>query len=322
MENKKTKKNSNIKSKIWIAAAVLLFILLYLYIYVVPNVSDIFVDTYTAEYGSLQTGVSAECVLIRDEQVYRAQSSGSAQRHIAQGKLVRRNSKILSLAGKAYRNEERGIVSYCYDGLESELTADSIYSVTESILKKAATDEFRVNDCKSKNIAAGDCLFKIVNNEEWYLCTWISEGEARGFEQGSSVTLELDDASDLKARVASVSKEGNKYKLVLSCNRYYEFFDKYRTRKCRIIYSDKTGILLKSDSITEFDGQKGVYVKDKFGSYNFIPISILADDGQTAVAENTYFYNEDGVAVATVKNYDEILANVGMLDKESEGNVN
>ena len=47
-------KKSNSKAKIYILGFVLLFVALYLYIYVVPRVSDIFVETYIAEYGTLE----------------------------------------------------------------------------------------------------------------------------------------------------------------------------------------------------------------------------------------------------------------------------
>ena len=49
------------------------------------------------------------------------------------------------------------------------------------------------------------------------------------------------------------------------------------------------------------------FTKDKFGNYNFTPVSILASDKGVTVVEKNYYYDDEGKTVATVKNYDEIL---------------
>lgn len=309
------------KTKIYIIGFILLFAILYVYIYVVPRVSDIFMETYTAEYGNLESGVSAECLFVRDETVYKAASQGEVERVISQGKLMRKGSKIVTLSGTACYTSERGIVSYFCDGMEDILTPDSLDDITVGALEKTHTEDFEVNECKTK-AAAGDCIFKIVDNRTWYLCAWLAEDEAEGFTAGNTVTVDFNDGVSLKMRLTSITAEGSSSKLVLSCDRYYEFFDKYRTKECKLIRSDRSGILLETRSIAEVDGQKGVYVKDKFGSYNFTPISILAQNDEITVVEQNYYYNADGQAVATVKNYEEILRNADKGEKESEENVN
>lgn len=320
MKEQNTEKKLN--TKIWIAVFVLIFVLLYVYIYVVPHVTDIFVETYVAEYGILEAGADAECLFVRDEQLYRAQSAGNVERVLAQGKLVRRGSKIVALAGKAYYNESRGIVSYFYDGMEDELSPDTLETIRYSQLEKTKTEEFALKECKQKDVSAGDCIFKIADNTTWYLCAWLTPEETAKFSEGSGVTVDFNDGVRLKMSLRSVTAEGEKSKLVLSCNRYYEFFDKYRTKECRLIRSSRSGILLEAGSITELDGQSGVYVKDKFGSYNFVPVSILAQNEDTVAVEKNYFYDDDGNSVATVNNYDEILKNPDKNVKESDQDVN
>ena len=44
----------------------------YVIIYVVPQVSDIFVETYSAEYGTLQIKDETTCLLVRTEKTYTA----------------------------------------------------------------------------------------------------------------------------------------------------------------------------------------------------------------------------------------------------------
>ena len=76
---------------------VLLFVALYLYIYVVPRVSDIFVETYIAEYGTLESGVEADCLFVRDETVYSAGSAGKIERVLSRGSLSEREARLLRL---------------------------------------------------------------------------------------------------------------------------------------------------------------------------------------------------------------------------------
>ncbi len=321
MSNQTTKKKT--RTKIWVFGFIILFAFLYIYIYIVPRVSDIFVETYVAEYGILEAGVDADCLFVRDEAVYKAQNAGIVKRVIGQGRLMRSGSKIVTLAGTGYYTESRGVVSYFYDGMENSLTPDNIENITQTSLEKTQTDEFKVNDCK-KDASAGDAIFKIVDNKEWYLLAWLDADKADGFEEGHNVTVDFKDGTRLKMKLKALTDEGSKKKIVLSCNRYYEFFDKYRAKNCRLIRSSRSGILLETSSIAKEDGTKGVYVKDKFSNYNFTPISILAQDGEVTAVEKNYFYDSEGKTVSTVKNYDEILKGSENADeaKRSEENVN
>ena len=309
MNTEKTKKNT--KAKIYVLGFLLLFAALYAYIYILPQVSDIFVDTYVAEYGTLASAVSADCLFVRDEQVYTASGAGTVKKVISQGKLVRKGTKVVTLSGKSCYTEERGVISYFYDGLEQSLRPDKLDSIAITSLEKAQEADFEVQSCKTKSAETGDKLFKVVDNEEWYLLAWLTAEEAEGIAEGGTVGVDFNDESCLKMKVKSVTAEEDKQKIVLSCNRYYEFFDQYRTKECRLIKYSKTGILLESSSIIEEDGQKGVYVKDKFGNYNFTPVRILGAEGDITAVEKNYYYDEDGQTVATVKNYDEILKSKG-----------
>ena len=100
--------------------------------------------------------------------------------------------------------------------------------------------------------------------------------------------------------------------LILSCNRYYEKFDRIRTGTCRLIKASRNGIILDTDSIVEEDGQQGVYVMSKqLEKSSFVPVKVLLTDGDKTVVEKNYFVNEEGEKVLTVENYDEIVKEYG-----------
>ena len=89
------KMNQKAKFRIGVLVYLLLCIVLYVCIYVVPKVSDIFVETYVAEYGSLQIGEESEALFVRNERLYTADGGGAIDRVISGGSLMRKGSRIV-----------------------------------------------------------------------------------------------------------------------------------------------------------------------------------------------------------------------------------
>ena len=137
---------------------------------------------------------------------------------------------------------------------------------------------------------------------------WLGADEAQGYETGKRITVEFNDGQQIKMNILQANSQGDNTQLILSCNRYYEEFDRIRTGTCRLIKSSRNGIILDTDSIVEEDGQKGVYVMSKqLEKSSFVPVKVLLTDGDKTVVEKNYFVNEEGEKVLTVENYDEIV---------------
>lgn len=292
-----------------LAYAVVL-VILYVIIYVVPRVSGIFLETYTAEYGTLEVSQESSYMAVRDEKLYVSDNGGAVSRAAAQGRLMRKNSHIVDVGGVKHYSQQKGIVSYYYDGLEGVYTPENMQTITEADLE--LTDEekqtYAVRECSQGTVESGSPIFKIVDNKEWYLVCWLSAAEAEDIEAGRSITVEFDDGKQLKMKVMQVNPQGQNRQLILSCNRYYEKFDSIRSGTCRLIKSSKSGIIVDSDSIVEEDGQKGVYVMSKqLDEASFVPVKVLLSHGDKTVVEKNYFINVEGQKVSTVENYDEIL---------------
>ena len=303
----KTKKN---KLKLTILAYAAIFVILYIIIYIVPRVSGIFLETYTAEYGLLEVSAESTFVTVRDERLCTADNSGTVSRIVSQGKLMRRSSHIVDVGGIKHYSPQKGIISYYYDGLEAVYTPENMQSITEETAAKIKekAEEYKVRECEANSVQAGQPIFKVVDNNEWYLVCWLEAAEAAGCDPGKSITAEFSDGQQIKMKVLQSNAQGEKTQLILSCNRYYEKFDRIRTGTCRLIKSSRSGIILESDSIVEEDGVKGVYVMSKrLDKASFVPVSILLTDGEKTVVEKNYFMDGKGEKVVTVKNYDEIL---------------
>ena len=303
-------KTKNNRLKLMLLAYAVVFVILYVIIYVVPRVSGIFLETYTAEYGTLEVSQESSDMAVRDEKLYVSDNGGAVSRAAAQGRLMRKNSHIVDVGGVKHYSQQKGIVSYYYDGLEGVYTPENMQTITEADLE--LTDEekqtYAVRECSQGTVESGSPIFKIVDNKEWYLVCWLSAAEAEDIEAGRSITVEFDDGKQLKMKVMQVNPQGQNRQLILSCNRYYEKFDSIRSGTCRLIKSSKSGIIVDSDSIVEEDGQKGVYVMSKqLDEASFVPVKVLLSHGDKTVVEKNYFINVEGQKVSTVENYDEIL---------------
>ena len=117
-----------------ISAYALVFIVLFVIIYVVPRVSNIFVETYTAQYGILEQSTESSYIAVRTEKLYTSDNGGQVKRAVSQGALMRRNAHIADVGAVRYYSQERGIISYYYDGLESVFTPQNMQALTESNL--------------------------------------------------------------------------------------------------------------------------------------------------------------------------------------------
>ena len=285
----------------------ILFILLYTIIYIVPTVFDIFTQTYIAEYGTLEVKEEATCVFVRDEKVYKAQSSGKVERKAESGDLLRSGEVVAALGGQDQINDMRGIVSYRYDGYEDRLNSENMTQLEKSFISEYKEAGSAVHDAATGTAEAGDVLFKMIDNSSWYLVCWMSEEKASIFTEGSSVSAKMDEADQIPMSVESIVKQGDSVQIILSCNRTYKDFDLYRIRTCELVASAYSGIILNSDSIVEEDGVKGVYVVDKFNNENFVPVNVLSSQEGKTVVEKNFFHDQEGNRVETISAYDEIL---------------
>ena len=300
------RKSNKITTKQGALIFVALFAIFYILIYIVPTVSDIFTQTYIAEYGTLEVNREAECIIVRDEKVYKASSSGKVDRVVDSGQLMKAHSNIVSVGGSQMTSDAVGIVSYYYDGFESKLSSKNIDGIKQEFFQ-TFKDSKGVQKAASSSAQAGETVFKIIDSTRWYLICWMdAEGEEQ-FEVGNVVTVDFGDDNKVQMDIDSITKDGKKIKLVFSTNRIYEDYDKYRVVKCTIAVKSSTGIIINTDSICEKDGQQGVYVIDKYGNENFTPVQVYSVQGDKAVVAKNYFYDSKGYPVETIKNYDEIL---------------
>lgn len=324
----KQAKKPNSLTKILIVIFLIAVVGLSLYIYLVPKVSDILTDKYTAEYGTLSVGEDAEYLAVRSEKLYKSDRSGEVKRLVDQGEIQKTKTSIVSVGSEKFTSKERGVISFYYDNFEEKFTPENMADLKVSAIRlvneSVGEGESVLKEAASGNAEAGEAIFKTVDNQEWYIIVWLEKVQAKKYTVGKSVTTEFEDGTQLDMKVHSLTEQGSTTQVILSCNRYYEDFDKVRTGKIKLISTQKSGIILETNSIVNIDGHDGVYVINKVGENVFKPIKILATSGDKTVVEKNYFYDSEGNYTATVKIYDIVLR-IDVADKnanEGEKNVN
>ncbi|MGP1441182.1 MAG: HlyD family efflux transporter periplasmic adaptor subunit [Anaerovoracaceae bacterium] len=217
-----------------------------------------------------------------------------------------------------YITSASGTVSYQFDGYESEFNP-----LTMRLLDKKALSTLREGffNFSTGITHKGEPLFKIVNNRDWYVVTWIDENDLGFFNEGAKVLLELGD-TDVEGTIDSVIDHDSEIMLIISCSAYYDELSNIRSIKANVVTSDENGLIVRNDFLASEDGKVGVYVINVDGSNTFTPIKILNSDGKYSLVQSGSFYMKDaegnGVMVETVRVYDEISKPKSKLKSKSE----
>ncbi|MDR1043185.1 MAG: hypothetical protein LBL54_04695 [Clostridiales Family XIII bacterium] len=308
---------------------------LYMYLFAIPKIEGMSENTAVLEYGDLHVLDKAEVLIVRDETLFASKKSGAINYEEAEGTKVRKGVKLISVdegAGAAtsaaisrivadagdslkmtgsYKANRTAVVSYYADGYEEKLSAKTMESVT---LDKMEACPSKGESLKSDRVTAGDPIYKLANNNEWYMVYWTDAGnDAERYATGSAVTVSLGD-SLIDAEVYYAEPEGKMLKVILRSDMYYEDLMRVRKADAEIVFAEYKGLIADNKSILKRDGVAGVFVKQRSGGYTWVPVKVLkGTDGKSTLAADVY-YDADGKQVNTVNYYDEVLA-----DPKAEG---
>lgn len=326
------------KNRKFVYLFILVLIALYIAIYVVPKVTGIFETTEILEAGSLQGTEETICYFVREETVYEAGVSGEVGYPVKEGTHIRKGTKAVELTEQSVpkqkdsdkeeeskykglidrlgnrtvrtadgRAESSGIFSTYVDGYEAFFTPESMETLKYEDVQEL---EIQAEDVKRDECLAQEPLFKISDNDNWYLMCWVEAASVAKYEIGNQMTIQLP-AGAVNVTIKNIIADGDRWKILFRSNRYYEEFSKSRIEEARIITRDYNGLIAQNSSITARDGKPGVMVRRASGEYAFVRVKILARDGDYSALQDVSFIDEDGNSVDTVKVYDEILKHPG-----------
>lgn len=332
--NKKLSRKTKKIILVYFAALIILFII----VQVLPRVTDIFETTQILEPGNLTLSHETTGYIIKDEQIGTAEKSGKIKYLVGDNVSVKKGQKIVSYdSDKVEENSKdkfseyldslkgydgvkatvnapiSGVFSKTIDGYEDYFTTDRMLSIKRNTVEGIHFDPV---DLDRDYAVKGEPVFKISNDDRWYILCWVDSDTAEAYTEGRKVSIQLSDGT-VDASVYKVKKDGDDYRVLFYSDMYYESFAGTRKDDIKIITSDNSGLLVKNKCIVQKNGQKGVYVRNKNGDDTFTRIQIIASDDKESVIEDATFIDEDGNQVYTVDVYDEVLKHPkGALEKD------
>ncbi|QHI73207.1 hypothetical protein Ami3637_13220 [Aminipila terrae] len=267
----------------------------------VPEVTGALTKTEILQYENMQITDEVKCYIVRNETVHLAANAGTINYYIENGVKVRKNTKILDITPHSASSEtseyadivtrlgktnvtltqmncaQTGIVSYYVDGYEGYFTPEKM-----ATLKYKDVEGLKIKpvNLTRKNTLAGEPLFKICENNYWYMIAWVDPSNIAKYEVGNSVKVDLP-MGQVKANVEQMVDQGEKWLVIMKTTMFYEDFTKIRSTKANIITQDYSGIKVRNSSITTDKGVVGVYIKSKNGDFVFKPVKIITSDGIT-----------------------------------------
>ena len=198
-----------------------------------------------------------------------------------------------------------GVFSMSIDGNENYFRIDNMDKITKEEADARELDQLKL---EREKVNKGEPVCKISNDDVWYIICWVEKADAKKYEEGQKVRITIGE-SILDAKVRSIKREGDAFKMVFYLNVYYEDFCSARKVDMTIVQSNTMGVIVDNECIIEKNGQPGVYVKTKDGDTYFRPIKVKITDGKQSVIYESIYINDKYEQVETVRVYQEVLRN-------------
>lgn len=225
----------------------------------------------------------------------------------------RRDSIIYEINSNSikYYTQEAGVISFKIDEYEN------IYVPKE--FDNYTYDRIEIPEVKNNIITQNEDKvlnkYKIINNFDWYLAIKIDNiKDVSSYELNNSIYLKVADIDrELVGNIIAINYTKDKAILIVKFNSYLHDYYDLRFPNVEVFLERQDVFLIPTKSITENDGQKGVYIKEFNGIVRFRPVEILEEkDDQTLISkgdENRFINLSLDKPVRTISLYDEILIN-------------
>ena len=153
-------------------------------------------------------------------------------------------------------------------------------------------------------------FIRIVDNKESFIAVELTEAELSFFVEGGLCTI-IIDGNRISAENFQTLRTEQQSGMLFRIFEDYPTMTSQRKINVKLIPEETEGILVKTKSILEQDGQPGVYILKNTGRKVFLPIKIKGHVGEEVVIYSDYFTLNSGEnaneSIETVNLYDEIV---------------
>lgn len=189
---------------------------------------------------------------------------------------------------------ESGILVLSSDGCEDKFTPDTLETITKNDIQSSYDIEYT---SKTMAVEAGSTVFKIVRDNNWYVCSYIDSSVASDWQVGDTKTIRaVVDKSEVsvEASIHSMTPGDNETYVVFRTNKNIQDFLNVRTLEFYISDSTYQGLKIPNTAIVE-----KTFLK--------IPIGCVAESlsGSTVVRRSN---GRDELVSVTVESSDEQYA--------------
>ncbi len=180
-----------------------------------------------------------------------------------------------------YYSRDSGLVSYEIDGYENIFLPHDFENYTYDNLN---IDENTKNEIQNR-ISVGTPVFKIINNFEWYLAIKITNAkDIEGYRIGQAITVEVED-KEIRGNITAINTTGNKAVVVVKFKDYLHELYNLRFTDAKITKEKIESYKIPVKTVFDYEGQKGVYIKEINGIVKFKPVNVIDVIGDYAYIE-------------------------------------
>lgn len=196
-------------------------------------------------------------------------------------------------------SSDSGLVSYEIDGYENIFLPHDFENYTYDNLN---IDENTKNEIQNR-ISVGAPVFKIINNFEWYLALKITNiKDIEGYKIGQALNIEIED-KEIRGNIVAINTTYNKAVVVIKFSDYLHEIYNIRFTNVRIIKDKIESYKIPVKTVFDYEGKKGVYIKEINGIVKFKPVNIIDVVGEYAYIEK----GDINGNIKTISLYDEIF---------------
>ena len=205
---------------------------------------------------------------------------------------AQQQTKITNSQNAVY-TQDGGIISCYSDGLEASYTLDKLSSFSEKETSVRSSGK-----ALSKNVKAGDPLFRVVRSNEWYIASYIPNSQIETWTVGDTRTIYMhgrnDESVPLEVEVSSINT-GDKTSYVIMKETKF-LIDYINSRSVEFETSKAVnGFKVPNSAIVEqtmlkvskeFVVNNSVYKKvdeDTFSQLNVVPAGEDTEDGKVYI---------------------------------------
>ncbi|MGM0419581.1 MAG: HlyD family efflux transporter periplasmic adaptor subunit [Bacillota bacterium] len=260
----------------------------------------------TALYGEVIDSFNSEAVIIREERIYSSSYSGVVQLEVPEGEKVSYGQKVITVTNEeedfAVYTNATGVISYGYDGLESDLDPTNLSNIQSDMLSEIKSDyNFLV---KGKQVGEKDPLFRLVKNQKVYFAFVVKSEELTRYQIGEHVFIEEPNRESeiVQGQITGLNKSVDEQGIIIvKINAFKNEWLNRRKVKASLIKNIFRGIIISREAVFNSAQGRGILIQNQSGNYIFHPIIIEGG-------------NEEKVVVTGLNLGDRIVKNPEVLN--------